>query len=120
MNNKEQEPKKFMTMSFLGSKMILSSLTEYSTDTETLDINKLKEELVGQKVFSSIKNGALNNALKKLGIEWESIEKIQAGIGDIIYEVRVAGLKNVFEYSDCSELPGYCTLVPQRITVYKK
>ena len=116
----EQKPKKFMTMGYQGSKMILSQLTEYSTDTKTLSLNELKEELEGQKVYSSIKNGALNNVLRRLGIKWEPIEKIKAGYGDIIYEVRVEGLKNVFEYSDSPTLPGYCSLVPQRILIYEK
>jgi len=112
--------KKFMTMNFLGSKMILPQLVEYSTDTKKLSLAEFKEELEGQKVFSSIKNGALNNMLREMGISWEPIEEIRAYYGDIIYEIQVVGLKEVYKYSDLPTLPGYCSLVPQRILIYEK
>lgn len=100
--------KVYLTTKFMES-MILSQLNNYHTDSEQVSLEELKKE---KHLFSSIRNGALNNTLKKSGIVWEPVEMFKADRGDVIYSIRVEGLKQkLHEFSSFPELPGSCTLV---------
>ena len=109
------EQKVYVTTKYMES-MVLSQLSEYRTDSKVVSLSELREE---KNLLSSIKNGALNNTLRKNGVEWEQIDKFKADRGDIIYSIQVEGLKlKLHEYSDFSELPKSCTLVIKRHRVY--
>ena len=105
------ERKVYVTTKFIES-MVLPQLSRYKTDSETVSLDELRKE---KHLFSSIKNGALNNTLLKNGVKWEQIEKFKADRGDVVYSIRVEGLElNLFEYSNLPELPRSCTLVIKR------
>ena len=116
MMNNMNEKRIYMTTNFLGTKMVLPQITEYRTETKKIGLSQIKDELKNHKnIFSSIKNGALNNTLLKNGVKWEQIEKFKADRGDVVYSIRVEGLElNLFEYSSLPELPRSCTLVIKR------
>ena len=105
------EQKVYLTTKFIES-MVLPQLSRYKTDSETVSLDELRKE---KHLFSSIKNGALNNTLSQNGVRWEQIERFKANRGDVIYSIRVEGLElNLFEYSSLPELPRSCTLVIKR------
>ena len=105
------EQKVYVTTKFIES-MVLPQLNRYKTDSETVSMDELRKE---KHLFSSIKNGALNNTLSKNGVKWEQIDMFKADRGDVIYSIRVEGLKlKLHEYSDLPELPRSCTLVIKR------
>ena len=115
------EKRIYFTTTCVPTKMTLPQLTGFSSNTDkNIKLSDFIEELsTCNNVFSSIKNGALNNTLSKKGISWEQIDKIQANIGDVIFEIQVNGLENyLVKYSDKPELPKYCNLVINRFSIY--
>lgn len=113
MNKKKSnmERKVYVTTKFIES-MVLPQLSRYKTDSETVSLDELRKE---KHLFSSIKNGALNNTLSQNGVRWEQIDMFKADRGDVIYSIRVEGLKlKLHEYSNLPELPRSCTLVIKR------
>ena len=115
------EKRIYMTTNFLGTKMVLPQIIEYRTETKKIDLSQVKEELNNNhnSIFSSIKNGALNNTLKKMGLKWERyLEEFKAKPGDLIIEIQVVGIPKLYEYSNLPELPKYCSLVFRKIMIY--
>ena len=105
------ERKVYVTTKYHES-MVLPQLSKYQTDSETVSIEELKKE---KHLFSSIKNGALNNTLSQNGVRWEQIDMFKADRGDVIYSIQVEGLKlKLHEYSNLPELPRSCSLVIRR------
>jgi hypothetical protein len=120
MKKNMNEKRIYMTTNFLGTKMVLPQITEYRTETKKIGLSQVKEELNNHKnIFSSIKNGALNNTLKKMGLKWEQyIDEFKAEPGDLVIEIQVVGIPKLYEYSSLPELPKYCNLVFRKIMIY--